>query len=245
MKSRFLFYIIRRRKQNESTSFGGKHVCAKPKELQYGDTVSLPAPAPAYTPEQQRRRNGLRCVALFLRLRTAPRTGLRPRAGWLRLRARAPTLRAAFGSRAARAAGPPAGGFAPFFLRGGERRTTPKICRLTKAARCAILHLDDRRKFALRRPEIGAYAEISRAFRCVYRVFTTNGAQISGCHAFCTEFCRCFHPVSARIRILPTQPRVSPELRAAHREGRPPSAHPLRRGHRAAVLSDKWKHSTT
>ena len=187
----------------------------------------------------------LRRFALSLRRRTAPRTGLRPRAGWLRLRAGAPTRRAAFGSRAARAAGPPAGGFAPFFLRGGERRTTPKICRLTKAARCAILHLDDRRKFALRRPEIGAYAEISRAFRCVYRVFTTNGAQISGCHAFCTEFCRCFHPVSARIRILPTQPRVSPELRAAHREGRPPSAHPLRRGHRAAVLSDKWKHSTT
>ena len=105
MKSRFLFYIIRRRNQNESTSFGGKHVCAKPKELQYGDTVSLPAPAPAYTPEQQRRRNGLRCAALFLRLRTAPRTGLRPRAGWLRLRAGAPTRRAAFGSRAARAAG--------------------------------------------------------------------------------------------------------------------------------------------
>ena len=61
--------------------------------------------APAYTPEQQRRRNGLRCAALFLRLRTAPRTGLRPRAGWLRLRAGAPTRRAAFGSRAARAAG--------------------------------------------------------------------------------------------------------------------------------------------
>ena len=172
-----------------------------------------------HTPEPLRRRNGLRCAALFLRLRTVPRSGLRPRAGWLRLRAGAPTRRAAFGSRAARAAGPPAGGFAPFFLRGGERRTTPKICRLTKAARCAILHLDDRRKFALRRPEIGAYAEISRAFRCVYRVFTTNGAQISGCHAFCTEFCRCFRPVSARTRILPTRPRVSPELRAAHRGG--------------------------
>ena len=233
------------KKRNKFASFRGKHVCAKSKELQYGDTVSLPTPDAACTPEQQRRRNGLRCAALFLRLRTVPRSGLRPRAGWLRLRAGAPTRRAAFGSRAARAAGPPAGGFAPFFLRGGERRTTPKICRLTKAARCAILHLDDRRKFALRRPEIGAYAEISRAFRCVYRVFTTNGAQISGCHAFCTEFCRCFHPVSARLRILPTQPRVSPELRAAHREGRPPSAHPLRRGHRAAVLSDKWKHSTT
>ena len=34
-----------------------------------------------------RRRNGLRCAALFLRLRTVPRPGLRPRAGWLRLRA--------------------------------------------------------------------------------------------------------------------------------------------------------------
>ena len=101
----------------------------------------------------------------------------------------------------------------------GKRRTTPKICRLTKAARCAILHLDGRRKFALRRPGIGAYAEISRAFRCVYREFTPNGAQIPGCHAFCTEFCRCFRPVSARTRILPTRPRVSPELRAAHRGG--------------------------
>ena len=40
-----------------------------------------------HTPEQQRRRNGLRCAALFLRLRTVPRPGLRPRAGWLRLRA--------------------------------------------------------------------------------------------------------------------------------------------------------------
>ena len=87
-----------------------------------------------------------------------------------------------------------------------KRRTTPKICRLTKAARCAILHSDGRRKFALRRPGIGAYAEISRAFRCVYREFTPNGAQISGCHAFCTEFCRCFRPVSSRTRILPPGP---------------------------------------
>ena len=113
LKSRFLLYIIRRRNQNESTSFDGKRVRAKPKELQYGDTVSLPAPAPAYTPKQQRRRNGLRCVALFLRLRTAPRTGLRPRAGWLRLRAGAPTRRAAFGSRAARAAGAACGRVRP------------------------------------------------------------------------------------------------------------------------------------
>ena len=86
-----------------------------------------------------------------------------------------PTRRAAFGSRAARAARVPRGGGAPFLLQGGERRTTPKICRLTKAARCAILHSDGRRKFALRRPGIGAYAEISRAFRCVYREFAPNG----------------------------------------------------------------------
>ena len=84
----------------------------KPKEPQYGDTVSLPTPDAACTPEQQRRRNGLRCVALFLRLRTAPRTGLRPRAGWLRLRAggahasRGLKARAPHGRR-----GPPAGGF--------------------------------------------------------------------------------------------------------------------------------------
>lgn len=75
------------KKRNKFASFRGKHVCAKSKELQYGDTVSLPTPDAACTPEQQRRRNGLRCAALFLRLRTAPRTGLRPRAGWLRLRA--------------------------------------------------------------------------------------------------------------------------------------------------------------
>ena len=125
-----------------------------------------------------------------------------------------PSARATHGRRGYRAAGSPHS-----FSKGGKRRTTPKICRLTKAARCAILHLDGRRKFALRRPGIGAYAEISRAFRCVYREFTPNGAQIPGCHAFCTEFCRCFRPVSARTRILPTRPRVSPELRAAHRGG--------------------------
>ena len=51
------------------------------------------------------RRNGLRCVALFLRLRTAPRTGLRRRAGWLRLRAGRPRAARPEGLRAARAAG--------------------------------------------------------------------------------------------------------------------------------------------
>ena len=101
------------KKRNKFASFRGKHVCAKSKELQYGDTVSLPTPDAACTPEQQRRRNGLRCAALFLRLRTAPRTGLRPRAGWLRLRAGAPTRRAAFGSRAARAAGAACGRVRP------------------------------------------------------------------------------------------------------------------------------------
>ncbi len=203
-----------------------------------------------HTPEQQRRRNGLRCAALFLRLRTVPRPGLRPRAGWLRLRAggahasRGLRLAAPHGRRGSRAAGAPHS-----FSKGGKRRTTPKICRLTKAARCAILHLDGRRKFALRRPGIGAYAEISRAFRCVYREFTPNGAQISGCHAFCTEFCRCFRPVSARTRILPPGP-------ASRRNCVPPIAKGdrrphvrLRRGraelHKIKGLSDKWKHSTT
>ena len=128
-----------------------------------------------HTPEPLRRRNGLRCAALFLRLRTvrAPACG-RARAGSDSGRG-VPTRRAAFGSRAARAARVPRGGCAPFLLQGGKRRTTPKICRLTKAARCAILHSDGRRKFALRRPGIGAYAEISRAFRCVYREFAPNG----------------------------------------------------------------------
>ena len=55
----------------------------------------------------------LRRFALSLRRRTAPRTGLRPRAGWLRLRAGAPTRRAAFGSRAARAAGAACGRVRP------------------------------------------------------------------------------------------------------------------------------------
>ena len=153
-------------------------------------------------------------------------------------------LAAPHGRRGSRAAGAPHS-----FSKGGKRRTTPKICRLTKAARCAILHLDGRRKFALRRPGIGAYAEISRAFRCVYREFTPNGAQISGCHAFCTEFCRCFRPVSARTRILPPGP-------ASRRNCVPPIAKGdrrphvrLRRGraelHKIKGLSDKWKHSTT
>ena len=65
-----------------------------------------------HTPEPLRRRNGLRCAALFLRLRTvrAPACG-RARAGSDSGRG-VPTRRAAFGSRAARAAGvPPAGGF--------------------------------------------------------------------------------------------------------------------------------------
>ena len=61
-----------------------------------------------------RRRNGLRCAALFLRLRTVPRPGLRPRAGWLRLRAgcahasRGLRLAAPHGRRGGI---PPAGGF--------------------------------------------------------------------------------------------------------------------------------------
>ena len=84
--------------------------------------------APAYTPEQQRRRNGLRCAALFLRLRTAPRTGLRPRAGWLRLRAGAPTRRAAFGSLRRTGGGGPARRVRPIPSPRGKRRTTPKIC---------------------------------------------------------------------------------------------------------------------
>ena len=48
----------------------------------------------------------LRRFALSLRRRTAPRTGLRPRAGWLRLRAGVrPRVARPEGSRAARAAG--------------------------------------------------------------------------------------------------------------------------------------------
>ena len=62
-----------------------------------------------HTPEPLRRRNGLRCAALFLRLRTvrAPACG-RARAGSDSGRG-VPTRRAAFGSRAARAAGVPRG----------------------------------------------------------------------------------------------------------------------------------------
>ena len=163
----------------------------------------------------------------------------------------APTRRAAFGSlRRTGGGGAACGRVRPIPYPRGERRTTPKICRLTKAARCAILHSDGRRKFALRRPGIGAYAEISRAFRCVYREFTPNGAQISGCHAFCTEFCRCFRPVSSRTRILPPGP-------ASRRNCVPPiaGATAVRTSdcggggraelHKIKGLSDKWKHSTT
>ena len=63
-----------------------------------------------HTPEPLRRRNGLRCAALFLRLRTAPRTGLRLRAGRLRLRAGRPRVARPEGLRAARAAGGGSGG---------------------------------------------------------------------------------------------------------------------------------------
>ena len=166
-----------------------------------------------HTPEPLRRRNGLRCAALFLRLRTvrAPACG-RARAGSDSGRG-VPTRRAAFGSRAARAARVPRGGCAPFLLQGGKRRTTPKICRLTKAARCAILHSDGRRKFALRRPGIGAYAEISRAFRCVY------GRKLPEFHAFHVEFCRFPSNFGENPNHPCPSPRASPERRAARRGG--------------------------
>lgn len=89
----------------------------------------------------------------------------------------APTRRAAFGSlRRTGGGGAACGRVRPIPYPRGERRTTPKICRLTKAARCAILHSDGRRKFALRRPGIGAYAEISRAFRCAIGSLRPTGA---------------------------------------------------------------------
>ena len=107
----------------------------KPKEPQYGDTVSLPAPDAACTPEQQRRRNGLRCVALFLRLRTAPRTGLRPRAGWLRLRAGGrPRVARPKGSRAARAAGAACGRVRPSGAPGVFRKAVGVVVRRASAA---------------------------------------------------------------------------------------------------------------
>ena len=70
----------------------------------------------------------LRRFALSLRRRTAPRTGLRPRAGWLRLRAGAPTRRAAFGSLRRTGGGGPARRVRPIPSPRGKRRTTPKIC---------------------------------------------------------------------------------------------------------------------
>lgn len=99
----------------------------------------------------------------------------------------------------------------------GERRTTPKICRLTKAARCAILRLDSRRKFALRRPGIEAYAEISRAFRCVIGSLRPTGRKFQNATHFAPNF------VSFFVQFR-REPEFSSPGRASRRNCVPPLA---------------------
>ena len=123
-----------------------------------------------------------------------------------------PSARAPHGRRGRLRAGSPHS-----FSEGGERRTTPKICRLTKAARCAILRLDGRRKFALRRPGIEAYAEISRAFRCVIGSLRPTGRKFQNATHFAPNF------VSFFVQFR-REPEFSSPGRASRRNCVPPLA---------------------
>ena len=151
-----------------------------------------------------RRRNGLRCAALFLRLRTVPRPGLRPRAGWLRLRAGC-----AHASRGLRLAAPH--GRRGCRLRAGSPPSRPPSGGEADGVRCLRVDRSATMCYTaygwyadayLKRPGIGACSEISRAFRCVY------GRKLPEFHAFHAEFCR-FPSNFGKTRTIPA-PALAP-----------------------------------
>ena len=150
----------------------------------------------------------------FLRLRTVPRPGLRPRAGWLRLRAGAPTRRAAFGSLRRTGGGGAACGRVrplPSPLR-GEAARAGSLGVDRSAAVCYTI-VGAHTEVCLKRPGIGACSEISRAFRCVY------GRKLPEFHAFHVEFCRFPSNFGENPNHPCPSPRASPERRAARRGG--------------------------
>ena len=151
----------------------------------------------------------------FLRLRTVPRPGLRPRAGWLRLRAgcahasRGLRLAAPHGRRGCRlrAGSPPSRPPS-----GGEAARAGSLGVDRSAAVCYTI-VGAHTEVCLKRPGIGACSEISRAFRCVY------GRKLPEFHAFHVEFCRFPSNFGENPNHPCPSPRASPERRAARRGG--------------------------
>ena len=169
-----------------------------------------------------RRRNGLRCAALFLRLRTVPRPGLRPRAGWLRLRAgcahasRGLRLAAPHGRRGCRLrAGSP-----PSRPPSGGEAVGVRYLRVDRSAAVCYTIAGGYADAYLKRPGIGACSEISRAFRCVYPRIPRISRRIL---SISVEFRRKPEP------SLPQPSRLAGTACCPSRRVLP-SARPLRRG---------------